>query len=123
MHPGRAFGFVAFTMVIWLLDGFGTTIMARALNLSLTLPQALLLLVALGLSSAVPSTPGYIGVYQFVAVTVLPVFGFTNSQAIAYILASQAFTFAIVSVLGMVGMWRLGAGKDIIRHGLQGSMK
>jgi len=36
---------------------------------------ALLVLTALGLSSALPSTPGYVGIFQFVAVTVLAPFG------------------------------------------------
>jgi len=56
----------------------------------LPVPVAFLLIAALGLGSALPSTPGYIGIYQFVAVTVLVPFGFSRSDAIAYILVAQA---------------------------------
>ena len=39
----------------------------------------------MGLASALPSTPGYVGIYQFVAVSVLTPFGFSRTDAIAYI--------------------------------------
>jgi hypothetical protein len=65
------------------------------------------LLAALGLSSALPSTPGYVGVYQFVAVSVLTPFGFTQSQALVFILAYQAVNYAVICVWGLLGLWRL----------------
>ena len=64
----RLAGFVALTIVIWLSDAAGTMAGAHALGLEIRFPVALLLLTALGLGSALPSTPGYVGIYQFVAV-------------------------------------------------------
>jgi hypothetical protein len=55
-------------------------VIAQALNLSLTLSQALLLLAAMGLASAVSSTLGYVSIYQFVVVTVLAPFGFSERR-------------------------------------------
>jgi uncharacterized protein (TIRG00374 family) len=107
VHPGRAAGFAALTIVVWVVDGLGSVVMAQALNLQLTLPQALLLLAGLGLASAAPSTPGYVGIYQFVAVTVLPLFGFSQSQALTLILAGQGINVLAVILWGMIGYWRL----------------
>jgi len=107
-HPGRALGFAGLTAVIWLADALGAMVIAQALNLSLALSEALLLLAAMGLASAAPSTPGYVGIYQFVAVTVLAPFGFSRSAALAYILVLQAGTYLIVTVWGGWGWWRLG---------------
>ena len=107
-HPGRALSFASLTVVIWLADALGAMVIAQALNLSLTLPQSLLLLAAMGLASAVPSTPGYVGVYQFVAVTVLAPFGFSQSAALAYILVAQAVAYLVVIVWGLAGLWQLG---------------
>jgi hypothetical protein len=104
-NPGRAISFVALTGVIWLADGLGSMLGAYMLRLQLTLPQALLLLAGLGLSSAIPSTPGYIGVYQFAAVTVLTPFGFSKSEALAYILVAQVFNYIMVTVWGLPGLW------------------
>jgi hypothetical protein len=81
-HKGRALGFISLTAIIWLMDAVVAITVAQAFGLVLSLPQALLLLVALGLASAAPSTPGYVGIYQFFAVTVLLPFGIARNQAL-----------------------------------------
>jgi uncharacterized protein (TIRG00374 family) len=105
--PGRAVGFLGLSFPIWLGDGLVGVSMAAALRLGLSLPQALLLLSALGLASAAPSTPGYVGVFQFVAVTVLVPFGFRHSDALAYIISYQAVIYVVVLIWGPIGLWRL----------------
>jgi uncharacterized membrane protein YbhN (UPF0104 family) len=108
----RMFLFILLTGVIWLTDGLGVLIGVRIISQSLNLGQALILLAALGLSSAVPSTPGYIGVYQFVAVTVLMPYGFSRGEALAYILIAQVLSYAGVSFWGLLGLWQIKRGGD-----------
>jgi uncharacterized protein (TIRG00374 family) len=105
-HRGRLAKFAAFTAAIWALDAAGSVIAARALSLNLSFPVAFLLLAGLGLGSALPSTPGYVGIYQFVAVTVLTLFGFTRSDALAYILVAQFFNYVVVGTFGVAGLLR-----------------
>lgn len=102
---GRGLLFLFFTLLIWFMDGAGTMIFAFALQETLTLAQAFVFISALGLSSAIPSTPGYVGVYQFVAVAVLVPFGFARETALALILLSQVFTLLTVSIWGGLGLW------------------
>ncbi len=103
----RLLSFLLLTVVIWLIDGLGTIIGVRVISQNLNLGQALILLSALGLSSALPSTPGYVGIYQFIAVTVLIPFGFSKSEGLAYILISQVIGYIIISVLGLIGLWQI----------------
>lgn len=103
----RMLVFVALTGVVWLVDAVGVLIGVRIISQSLNLGQALLLLAALGLSSAVPSTPGYVGVYQFVAVMVLMPCGFSRGDALAYILISQVLNYLVVTFWGMLGLWKV----------------
>lgn len=103
----RLVTFILLTAVIWLVDAMCNTIGVRIISQSLTIGQALILLAALGLSSAIPSTPGYIGVYQFVAVTVLMPFGFSRADALAYILISQVLNYLVVSFWGLIGLWQI----------------
>jgi uncharacterized protein (TIRG00374 family) len=109
-NPGRGLGFAALTTAVWLTDAVGTVVGARAFGLELALPHAVMLLAGLGLSSAVPLTPGYVGVYQFVAVAVLVPFGFSRSGALAYVTTAQALGYVIVTVWGLLGLWRLAVG-------------
>ena len=49
--------------------------------------------------------PGYVGIYQFVAVSILTPFGFGRSDAIAYILMIQAVSYVLVALWGSIGFW------------------
>jgi uncharacterized protein (TIRG00374 family) len=101
--------FILFTALIWLIDGLGTMVGVRIIGQSLNLGQALIFISALGLSSAIPSTPGYVGVYQFVAIIVLVPFGFTKPDALAYILISQVLGYLVITLWGLIGLLRIKA--------------
>jgi glycosyltransferase 2 family protein len=106
-NTGRFVGFAALTIVIWVSDALGTMTAARALHLPISFPMAMLLLTGLGLGSALPSTPGYVGIYQFVAVTVLVPLGIAKSSALAFILLTQAYGYAVTLLLGLPCLWIL----------------
>ncbi len=102
----RLFIFVVLTAVIWTCDAVGVLIAMHALALPGTLSIALLLITGLGLGSALPATPGYVGIYQFVAVSVLTPFGFSKTAAIAYILLAQALQYVLFTLWGAIGLVR-----------------
>lgn len=85
---------------------------AAALGLRMPITVAFLVITGLSLGSALPSTPGYVGIYQFVAVTVLTPFGFTRTDAIAYILVAQALMYALIGFWGALGLWRYRRGRS-----------
>jgi uncharacterized protein (TIRG00374 family) len=108
-HDVRRFAtFAGLTLVIWSTDTCGAIVVARSLGLHLSFRVALLFLSGLGLSSALPSTPGYVGIYQFVAVTVLGPFGIGRDQALAFIFVAQALGAIVVVGFGVPGVIRLG---------------
>jgi uncharacterized membrane protein YbhN (UPF0104 family) len=100
----RLSGFVSLTIVIWCVDAVGVMTTAAALGLELPVLGSFLLMTGMGLGAALPSTPGYVGIYQFVAVTVLAPFGFSRAEAIAYSLVGQALSFAVIGVWGALGL-------------------
>jgi uncharacterized protein (TIRG00374 family) len=102
----RLSAFIGLTLVIWSMDALATVIGAAALGFTMPVPVAFLLIASLGLASALPSTPGYVGIYQFVAVTVLVPFGFSRTNAIAYILVAQALMYVVIGIWGSLGLWR-----------------
>lgn len=105
-HASRLAAFLGLTMVVWSLDALGAIVTAAALGYTMSIPVAFLLMTALGLASALPSTPGYVGLYQFAAVTVLGPFGFARSQAIAFIFVSQAVLYVVIGIWGAIGLLR-----------------
>lgn len=105
-NPKRIVSFVLYTAFIWIADGIGTVFLAYIFHLEISLIQSFLLLAALGLSSAIPSTPGYIGVYQFVAIMVLKPFGISSANALAFILFLQMINLLVISLWGILAIWR-----------------
>ncbi|HYM06646.1 MAG TPA: lysylphosphatidylglycerol synthase transmembrane domain-containing protein [Terriglobales bacterium] len=110
-HPARLASFCGLTALIWTADATASMVVARALGLSLPFAVAILLITGLGLGSALPSTPGYVGIYQFVAITVLAPFGFTRDEALAYILVAQAAGYVVITFWGVLGLWRIGSSR------------
>jgi glycosyltransferase 2 family protein len=106
-HWGRLAQFLLYSAVLWSLDTLTGITVARAFGLSLNPAQVIILLASIGIASAIPSTPGYIGVYQFVAVTILVPFGLKDSQAVAYIVGYQGVMYFVITLWGLIGLWRL----------------
>ena len=106
----RFAGFVFLTLVIWAADSTAAIVAARGLGLHFSFGVALLLLTGMGLGSALPSTPGYVGVYQFVAVTILTPFGISRAAALAYILVIQVSGYVVVTLFGLPGLYILQGG-------------
>jgi len=102
----RLAAFLALTAIIWCLDAAGTVIAGAALGLPITVSAAFLLIAGLSLGSALPSTPGYVGIYQFVAVTVLVPFGLSRTDAIAFILVAQVLMYLVIGVWGAIALAR-----------------
>lgn len=102
---GRLSGFAALTVLIWVGDGVGLIVGARALQLAIPFPGAILLLTAMALGSALPSTPGYLGIYQFAAVMVLVPFGIGRAEALAYSVVMQALSFGVVAAFGLPALY------------------
>jgi len=104
-NVGRLAGFTVLTVAIWMMDAYGVMLGAYGLHLHFSFSLAMLLLTGLGLGSALPSTPGYVGIYQFVAVTVLTPFGIARDSALAFILVAQASAYVVVLALGLPSLY------------------
>lgn len=116
----RFLGFAVLTVAIWLLDVLTSMNIGWALGLDLRFAVVLLLLTGLGLSSALPSTPGYVGIYQFVAVTLLAPFGVGRDDALAFILMLQALGYVMVLLYGLPGLYVLEGRGSLRRLWQQG---
>jgi uncharacterized membrane protein YbhN (UPF0104 family) len=116
----RFLGFAVLTVAIWLIDVLTSMTIGWGLGVRLRFAVVLLLLTGLGLSSALPSTPGYLGIYQFVAVTVLAPFGIGRADALAFILVFQAVGYVMVLLYGLPGLYMLEGRGSLRRLGQQG---
>jgi uncharacterized protein (TIRG00374 family) len=113
-HPGRMALFLVLTCALWFVDAVCTVLVARALGVVLSIPAALVLLSALGASSAVPLTPGQIGVFQWVASSVLGSYGVAPEPAVLIAIGLQAMNYLVLLAWGTAGVFQLG-GPEVLR--------
>jgi uncharacterized protein (TIRG00374 family) len=106
-HDTRRFlAFAAFTATVWGIDTCTAMAVGRGLGIQLSFGMASLLICGLGLGSALPSTPGYVGIFQFVAVSVLTPFGIPKDGALAEVLILQAISYGVVLAFGLPGLYK-----------------
>ena len=97
----RALQFVGCTALIWLMEALSIYLMVLAFHLPISLGGALFVMLVLGLGTMVPSSPGYVGTYEFFATSALALLGVTGGVALSFALAIHAITFLGSSLLGV----------------------
>lgn len=104
--PGRLLAVVAWSIVLWLVGAASFLLMFRAFGLDLGWSAALLVQAVLAFGVALPSTPGYVGVFEGVVVAVLSVFGVDKDLAFAYAVTYHVTTFVPITLLGLLSVVR-----------------
>jgi glycosyltransferase 2 family protein len=97
--PGRLMLVVALCVVGGSLSGITVLTWIRAFHLPVPWYGAFFVLVVVNLGSAIPSSPGYIGVYHYLAVLALSIWVPDRNAALAYAIGTHA-----LNMLANVGM-------------------
>ncbi len=75
------------------------------------LVESVFVVVALALAITIPSSPGFIGVFQYAGLQalVLPFHGkYSESLALAIVITAYLVYYVITTLLGVIGLWRAG---------------
>ncbi len=111
-RPATAIRCLGWSVFIWALYvGFYWCVL-RAFRTDPAPVEAAFMVVALALAISVPSSPGFIGVYQLAGQQALTLpFGarYDASTALAVTLVSHLVYYLLTSVLGAIGLARTGA--------------
>ena len=92
---------VALSVAAWVLWAAGLWLVADALGIDLALWQAAFMTGLVNLGTAVPSSPGFVGTYQWLCVSGLGLFDVGASQAFAFSLVLQAAWFVPTTAAGV----------------------
>lgn len=105
--PARFLGVVLWSLVLWLKNALAFAICFKAFGLAVPLEAAFLLQGIIGFGVAVPSTPGYVGVFEAAALVTLGFYGVDSSLAASYALTYHVTTFIPITLLGFWSLSRL----------------
>jgi uncharacterized membrane protein YbhN (UPF0104 family) len=114
----RAALLVPLTLAIWLFEGAVFAAVAANLAGGTAAPAAWFAMACGTLATLLPSTPGYVGTFDYFAMLGLTVFGASREVATAFSLTVHAVLWAPVTLVGL-SLLALHGGMSALRPGRQ----
>jgi uncharacterized protein (TIRG00374 family) len=98
----RLVGALALSVVAWGAWAFSAGLVCRSLGFSLSPIELVFVTAVVNLGVVIPSSPGFIGTYQWLAVSALGLLGVEGEVAIAFSILMQAIWFIPTTIVGGV---------------------
>ena len=106
--PGRFAAVFGWTLAHWLLNAVGFWLSFRAVGIRAPFSAALFLQAFIALGTAVPALPGFFGVFEYMSVQGLAVYGVSQQQAATWAIGYHLFSFVPITLIGAWYFTRLG---------------
>ena len=106
--PGRFAAVLGWTLAHWLLNALGFWLAFKAVGISAPFSAALFLQAFIALGTAVPALPGFFGVFEYMSVQGLAVYGVSQQEAATWAIGYHLFSFVPITVIGAYYFARLG---------------
>jgi uncharacterized protein (TIRG00374 family) len=90
------------SVAAWAAWGAAAWLVARSVGIDLSLLETAFVAATMNLGVAIPSSPGFVGTYQWLAVESLGLFGVGGADAVAFALLVQAVWYVPTTVVGSV---------------------
>lgn len=95
------------SIIAWLLEASVYLIIAQAFGIDFSMLAALMVTAVANLATLVPSSPGYVGAFEYgVVLVVNGALGYARELALSYALVVHAALFIPVTIAGAIYWWR-----------------
>jgi len=105
-RPRLLIGLFGWSLMAWIISALTNYLVFMALELTLPFWASLLLLVVLQVGTAVPSSPGRIGVFQYLVILTLSIFAVDKNVALGYSLILYLVIYVPMVLIGGYCLWR-----------------
>ena len=107
-QPGRFAAVFAWSLAHWLLNGLGFWLSFKAVGITAPFSAALFLQAFIALGTAVPALPGFFGVFEYMSIQGLSVYGVSQQQAATWAIGYHLFSFIPITLIGAYYFTQLG---------------
>ncbi|TDL51866.1 flippase-like domain-containing protein [Paenibacillus dendritiformis] len=97
-----------YSMLIWLMEATLFFAIAESFGFSDTIFIALFVLVIVNLGIMIPSSPGYVGTFEYFVIKSLNVFNITKETAMGYALVLRFAQYLPITLIGFIFMVKEG---------------
>jgi glycosyltransferase 2 family protein len=102
--PGRAARLLGLSLVAWLLEGAVFACVVWSLHLPVAWPAPWLSLAAATLATLLPSSPGYVGTFDYFASVGLRAYGAPAAGATAFALLTHLMLWLPITIAGLLAL-------------------
>ena len=106
--PKRFIVVLAWTVAHWLLNAFAFWLGFKAVGIELPYSSALFLQTLIAIGVALPSAPGFFGVFEKLATVGLGIYGVGADRATSWAIGFHILSFIPITVIGLWYFTRLG---------------
>jgi uncharacterized protein (TIRG00374 family) len=106
--PARFAAVLAWSIAHWLLNALGIWLAFKAVGIAAPFSAALFIQAFIALGTAVPAAPGFFGVFEYMSIEGLSVYGVGRQQAATWAIGYHLFTFIPITLIGAYYFTRLG---------------
>lgn len=107
-HPGRFLAVFLWTLAHWLLNGVAFFLAFKAVGITAPFSAALLLQGLIAIGVAVPSAPGFFGIFEKIGQLGLSIYGVDRTLATSFAVGFHILTFLPITIIGIYYFGRLG---------------
>jgi uncharacterized protein (TIRG00374 family) len=94
--------------IVWLTAILNNHLVLLALNIRLPITASVLILVALQAGISLPTTPGRLGIFQYICVLTLGIYGIDQALGFSYSILLHGVALLTILFSGLVCLWILG---------------
>lgn len=113
--PMKLLAVLALSVMVWAMVGLATLVWIKGFHIEVPWFAGFFVLVMVNLGSAIPSSPGYVGVYHYLAVLALSLWVPDRSVALAYAIGTHALNMLANVALGGFFLAREGVSLQGLR--------
>lgn len=118
-RPERFAAILGWTTAHWLLNAVGYMLAFRAFDIAVPFSAALFIIGFIALGAAVPSAPGFFGVFEYMAIQGLAIFAIPKTQATSWAIGFHILSFIPITLIGAYYFTRLGLGMSELQKGAE----
>ncbi len=107
-EPARFLAAFTWAMVHWLVNALAFWFGFRAVGIDAPFTAALFVQGLIAMGVAVPSSPGFVGVFEGVAKLALPVYGVSVTQALTWAIGFHVLSYIPITLIGGWYFLRMG---------------
>ena len=104
------------SILIWFLGLIQFHSVTLAFDLQVPVAATVFIMCITALGMTVPSSPGYIGVWEYIIVLGLSLFGVDKSRALSYALVLHFSVYITTTLMGVFSLWRETLAMSILRE-------